>query len=69
MAQSGLDKLIQTYTGTNNNYKQPEKIGKYGKFDITLNDGPYGKYVTCDNYKFNFYSFLYIFLNVFQNSF
>jgi DNA topoisomerase-1 len=40
-------------TGTNNNYKQPEKIGKYGKFDVTLNDGPYGKYVTCDNYKFN----------------
>jgi hypothetical protein len=39
-------------SGTNN-YKQPEKIGKYGKFDVVLHDGPYGKYVTCDNYKFN----------------
>ena len=34
-------------------FKQPEKIGKYGKLDVTLYDGPYGKYVTCDNYKFN----------------
>ena len=40
-------------SGTNSNYKQPEKIGKYGKCDVVLNDGPYGKYVTCDNYKFN----------------
>jgi hypothetical protein len=39
-------------SGTNN-YKQPEKIGKYNKFDVVLHDGPYGKYVTCDNYKFN----------------
>ena len=40
-------------TGGNKNYKQPEKIGKYNKLDVVLHDGPYGKYVTCDNYKFN----------------
>lgn len=49
-------KLIPTETintMSNGNYAKPEKIGKYGKFDVVLNDGPYGKYVTCDNYKFN----------------
>ena len=38
---------------TGKKYSPPEKIGKYGKLDITLYDGPYGKYVTCDTWKFN----------------
>lgn len=38
---------------TGKNYSPPEKIGKYGKLDVTLYDGPYGKYVTCDTFKFN----------------
>jgi DNA topoisomerase-1 len=38
---------------TGKNYLPPEKIGKYGKIDITLYDGPYGKYVVCDTFKFN----------------
>lgn len=45
-------KSIPVSTETNN-YIKPEKIGKYGKFDVVLHEGPYGKYVTCDNYKFN----------------
>jgi DNA topoisomerase-1 len=46
-------KTIPVDIAKTNNYKQPEKIGKYDKFDVVLHDGPYGKYVSCDNYKFN----------------
>jgi DNA topoisomerase-1 len=36
-----------------NNFKPPEPIGKYGKSNIVLNNGKFGKYITCDIYKFN----------------
>jgi len=35
------------------NYKPAEKIGKFDGYDISLCDGPYGKYVTCNGSKFN----------------
>jgi DNA topoisomerase-1 len=37
----------------NSNFSQPEIIGKYKNYDVVLNNGPYGKYITCNNYKFN----------------
>jgi DNA topoisomerase-1 len=45
---------------TGKNYSPPEKIGKYGKLDVTLYDGPYGKYITCDTWKFNLKSLFVI---------
>lgn len=48
-----MQNLNMQNPNTGKNYSPPEKIGKFGKIDVTLYDGPYGKYVTCDNYKFN----------------
>ena len=44
---------IETFNSETKKFKQPEKIGNYGKFEILLHEGPYGKYVSCDKYKFN----------------
>jgi DNA topoisomerase-1 len=40
-------------SNTGKNYKAPEKIGKFEELDIILCDGPYGKYITYANNKFN----------------
>jgi DNA topoisomerase-1 len=40
-------------TNGEKNYIAPEKIGKYDAMDIMLCNGPYGKYVSCGNLKFN----------------
>jgi DNA topoisomerase-1 len=34
-------------------YSQPIKLGLFGKQEIILNDGPYGKYISCGLHKIN----------------
>jgi DNA topoisomerase-1 len=40
-------------TKITNNFKQPEKIGVFDKYDVVLHSGKFGDYVVCNNLKFN----------------
>ena len=48
-----VGKIEPVHFEHSNNYKPPETIGKYGKSNIVMNNGKFGKYITCDIYKFN----------------
>jgi hypothetical protein len=48
-----INKIVPIQYEKSANFKPPEVIGKYNKFNITLNNGKFGQYITCDTYKFN----------------
>jgi hypothetical protein len=51
--QEQLKKIVPVQYENSQNFKPPEVIGKYGKSNIVLNNGKFGKYITCDIFKFN----------------
>ena len=52
--QEQMGKIVPVvFANSSNGFKPPEQIGTYGKIPIIMNNGKFGKYISCDIYKFN----------------